>query len=220
MKTNIVVAILVVALGVLAVTVVRQYRELTDLKKSLQVAEAKAAAAKQIIVRPSPVERPVKPRAERAVVTEPAAVSSSEAGTNAPAQKPANFFAGISSMAKDPAMRGMIRSQQKMSFDMLYGGLFKELNLPAEQLDAFKELMLDRQMAMMDVSLGMMGGEMSATDRTQKGKELEAIKSSYDKKIEEFLGADGYGVFKDYEQTQPERMQVNLFKHSLASADV
>ena len=45
----------------------------------------------------------------------------------------------------------------------------------------------------------------------------KALKSDYDKKIEDLLGPQDYQVFKDYEQTVPDRMQVQMFKGTLSA---
>src|SRR5829696_3006878 len=46
----------------------------------------------------------------------------------------------IGKMMKDPAMREMMREQQKAMINMMYSGLFKELNLSPEDKDQFKAL--------------------------------------------------------------------------------
>ena len=52
----------------------------------------------------------------------------------------------LSKMMKDPAMKQMLRQQQTAMVDMMYGPMFKELGLSAEDADKLKELLLDRQM--------------------------------------------------------------------------
>lgn len=130
-----------------------------------------------------------------------------------------NMFARIGEMTKDPAFKDMMRSQQKMVVDMMYAGLSKQLNLAPEDADGLKQLLVERQMALAEGGMALMSGEMSAADRLQKGKELQEVKAGYDKKIEEFLGAENYATFQQHEDTQGERMQVNLFKQSLPAAD-
>jgi hypothetical protein len=222
MKKNGLFVVLVAIIAGLAVVVVRQHQELNQLRE---------VAAKPPVVEATTPVRPVaqvpEPEPNPGLspsppVAQPQAAASTPVasiGPVAPEQKSPNFLAAVSKMAKDPAFKDMMRNQQKVMLDMMYGGLFKSLNLPAEDLDALKQLLVDRQMALADGGMAIMSGELSAADRAQKAKEIEQVKADYDKKIQDFLGAEDYAVFKDYEQTQSERVQVNMFKQSLASAD-
>lgn len=214
MMKNTLIGLLLVAAGVLAVAVVRQQTELAQLR---------ATAAKSRAVAPAPVKHfpptPVAKRKAPAVLPVPAPAVEG-AGSNAVAEtKESNFFAKIGEMTKDPAFKDMMRAQQKMMLDMQYGSLFKSLNLSAEDLDALKQLLADRQVAGMDAGLAMMNGDTSATNRAQRAAEIKQADAGYDKQIQDFLGADDYTVFKNYEATLGERTQVNLFKQSLAGAE-
>jgi hypothetical protein len=60
----------------------------------------------------------------------------------------------------------------------------------------------------------MMSG--SESDRKQAAEDNKTLTSDYDKKIEDLLGPQDYQVFKDYEKTVPERMQVGMFKGTLS----
>jgi len=217
MKKDLLLALLAVALCTTIVIAVRQRREIADLKQAVQTVAAEQAAA-TAAQPPAPIPPP--PMARPAPEPEPAEPAVAATTEPAPAKpKPAALFAGLGKMMRDPAMRGMVRAQQKMGFDMIYGSLFKYLNLPPDQLNALKDLLADRQMALMDASFGLMDGSVTATNRAQKAKELEQVKTSFDQQIAELLGAEDYAVFKDYELTQPERTQVNLFKQSLGGAE-
>ena len=116
-------------------------------------------------------------------------------------------------MFKDPQMKEMIRAQQKMMLDQMYGGLYKTLGLSSTDEDALKKLLLDRQMALTDVGLAAMGG----SDTTPAEGDAKTVKASYDKQIQDFLGAQGYQLFQDYDQTVAERTEINLFKQSLSA---
>jgi hypothetical protein len=49
-------------------------------------------------------------------------------------------------------------------------------------------------------------------------KDLEAKKKDYDAKIKDLIGADDFDALQQFEQTEPERMQVDMLKSSLASS--
>jgi len=128
-------------------------------------------------------------------------------------QPPLAKFAG---MMKNPQMKDVMRGQQKMMVEQMYGALFKQLDRTSDQLDAFKNLLLERQMAMMDIGLAMMGG--SGSDKKQATQKTMTIKADYDKKIQDMLGARDYQIFQDYENTLSERMQIQMFKSTLPTA--
>jgi hypothetical protein len=46
--------------------------------------------------------------------------------------------------------------------------------------------------------------------------DANAVKADYDKKTQDLLGPQNYPMFQQYEQTQPERMQVQMFKGTLS----
>ena len=219
MRSSWLTVVLAVGLVVAGVGVVHQHREIAALRDSLRVASAKPAA---VVNPPAAKPRPVSasPATLPAPVVATPAGPATAAATNATAaaRKPPGFFGNLGSMTKDPAMRNMIRAQHRMTLDMTYGSLFRDLALSPEETDAFKDLLVDRQLALMDGSIALMSGDVPAADRAQKTKDLEQIKTSFDKQIADYLGADDYAVFKEYEQTQPERMQVNLFKQSLGGS--
>jgi hypothetical protein len=209
MKRDIWIVALVAAVAVLAVVAIRQNQQIARTK--VQPPAAVTVVKRQIPPRPvlarettdlqseaNPVER----------VAAPAPPAQASMGTAT------NLFAGLADMMKNPQMKEMIRAQQKMMQDQMYGALFKYLNRPADKQDALKDLLLERQMAMMNAGMAMMSG--SPADRKQAVEESKTLKSDYDKKIQDLLGTQDYQVFQDYEKTVPDRMQVQMFKGTLS----
>lgn len=120
-------------------------------------------------------------------------------------------------MMKNPQMKEVVRSQQKVVLDRQYASLLRYLgNRPPADVDALKQLLVDRQMALVDSGIAMMSG--TPDERKQAIESSKAIKAEYDKKVEDLLGAQDYEVFKQYEATSGERMQVQMFKDSLPAA--
>ena len=128
-------------------------------------------------------------------------------------------MAAIAKMLKDPGMREMIKAQQKGTMDITHGPLLKYLDLAPEQLESFKGLLLDKQMAQMDASLDLMDASLGPKQREAKTAALKALTDDYDARIRDMLGAENFAIYKEYEMTQPERLQVNLFKQSLSGDD-
>jgi len=217
MKRNVWIAVLVVAVAGLAMVVLKQHQQIAQLKEQLA-----SAAAEKIKVAPVPapeesvVEKKVETRAVETTPAPPTPEPLPTAQSNAGSTN--NLFSGFAKMMKDPAMKDMVRAQQKLMLDRQYGSLAKYLNLPADRLDALKGILSDRQTALMDSGMAMMGG--SEAERKQAVDDAKTIKSDYDKKIQELLGTQDYQVFQDYEKTMSERMSVEMFKSSLSASDV
>jgi hypothetical protein len=216
MKRNILVVALVIAVAGLAVVAVTQRQQIAGLKdhsSTIAVAEKPQA---------NPAPAPVMESPETVTETKPlepvvAPVSAPVVAASPSTGRTNNPFAGLANMMKNPQMKEMVRAQQKVMLDRQYGSLSKYLNLPAERLDALRELLSDRQMALVDAGMSMMSG--SELERKQAIEETKAIKSDYDKKIQEQLGSQDYPVFQDYEKTVNERMSVQMLKDALPAAD-
>jgi hypothetical protein len=141
-----------------------------------------------------------------------------ELSLNSNAESPTNFFSGLASMLKNPQMKEMVRAQQKMMIEQMYGGLYKKLSLSPADEDSLKQLLNDRQMALVDAGLAAMDG--SGSDTNQPAVDTKTLKAQYDKQIEDLLGQQAYTTFQQYDQTVTERTQVNLFKQSLSADNV
>jgi hypothetical protein len=195
-----IVALLVVAAAALAVVAVKQNRQTAQLKEQLASAATKtlpAPAPQPELPEPMPADKPAEQ-----VAAPPAAVGSA-----------ASFFEGFAEMMKDPQMKEVMRIQHKMALDKMYGALFKQFGWPESDIEKLKELLLDRHMALMDTGMSMMSG--SATERKQAAEQSKTINAEHDKKIQEFLGQQAYDMFKEYETTIGERVQLQMFKETL-----
>ncbi len=205
MRQNALVVVLLAVVVALAVMVVRQRSEIADLKEVAQVVPSKHVVLAEPPAPLAPKEEPVPlfepPPAEPALA---AASNTNAAG---------NFMSGLVGMMKDPQMKEMIRSQQTMALNQMYGSLFEDLNLQASEMDALKELLLERQMALTEAGMAMMSG--TTEDRKKAAEATKAIKDDYDKKFQDLLGPQNYEVFEQHEQTTNERMQVRMFKGAL-----
>ncbi|MEM7393152.1 MAG: hypothetical protein AAF492_12475 [Verrucomicrobiota bacterium] len=133
-----------------------------------------------------------------------------------PAGPSAPPMAELAKMVKNPAMKDMIRVQQKGAIDMMHADLYRYLELPEEDLEAFKKLLLDKQLAVLDLSMDMIDGELSVDEKKSLGAKIRAIEEDHQAIIKEFLGDEDYAVYKEFGDTQPERMQVAMFKGALS----
>jgi len=145
------------------------------------------------------------------------------AGTNGGAGSDGVFGKGmgemLGKMMKDPAMREMMREQQKVAINMMYAGLFKDLNLSPEEKDKFKALLTDAQMRNIENAQGLFGDKKEgALEDTQK---LAAdAKNQTDADLKALLGDERFALYEDYQKNLGERMQLDQFKSRLAAENL
>ena len=162
---------------------------------------------------PTPVSEPIRGTPAPAASAEPADPPPPKAAEKPAAQQ---FMAALAKMVQDPKMKDALRSQQRMMVDTSYGQLLKCLTAQPETIQAFKDLLLDRQVAMMDLGMGVISAG-SKEEREAQAQKIQAIQKDFDAQVQALLGTDDYTMYKQYEETQPERMQVNLFNQSLGT---
>jgi len=128
----------------------------------------------------------------------------------------------LADMLKDPAMKEMIKSQQKLvlgpMIDKMYSELAKQLNLSPEQTSGLKELLLNKMMAGAEMGMSLMDGSADAAKRVEIGRQIKADMQAFDSQIKEYLGEENYRSFEAYEKTTPDRMAVGQFREQLASS--
>lgn len=221
---NALLALLALAAVVEGALLVRQSRELAALRATTeQQVEALATLEKAKASRPAPAKAvAATPKSERVAapirVEAPTPAQLAEAQPATDAKKPdmGKFMAGLGNMMTNPAMKEMIRTQTRMQLDMRYDRLIKFFELSPEDAEKFKNLLMDRQMAMMDAGLSFMNKDQSPEEREAKTKQMAASKKVFDDQLKELLGAEDFESLTQFEATEPERMQVDMFKHSLA----
>ena len=122
----------------------------------------------------------------------------------------------LGKMMKDPAMREMMREQQKAAINMMYAGLLKELNLSPEEKDKFKALLTDAQMRTIENAQGLFGDKKEVMPEEVEKLAAEA-KNQTDADIKALLGDERFALYEDYKKNMTERMQLDQFKTRLAA---
>jgi len=123
----------------------------------------------------------------------------------------------LTKMMKDPAMREMIRSQQKIVFKPVYEPLMRQWNLPADEQQKFMDLLLDQQMGAMERS--QMFFDKEKLDATELAKQTKEATEQSEQSLKDFLGEEKFAQHKEYQKTIGERMQLNQFKTQLAGTE-
>ena len=229
MKNLVIIVLLVaaIALGALFVSqqnkAKKQAAELAQTQAQLATAEAQAQEKTEAAEKTSFAENKARILQDTLKATAANVVAQSNqvaqlqlaAKTNAPA----NPFAA---MFKDPKMKEMIKTQQKLVMGPLieknYAAAFKQLNLTPEQSAGLKELLQSKMLVGADMGMAMMDGSLDADKRAELGKQVKADTDAYDAKIKELLGDENNQAFEKYEKTVPDRMAISQFHDQLASS--
>jgi hypothetical protein len=120
----------------------------------------------------------------------------------------------IGKMMKDPAMREMMREQQKAAIGMMYSGLFKDLNLSPDEKEKLKALLTDSQMRALEGSQALFGNDDKAA-AAEAEKQVAETKKQTDAEIKALLGDERFAQYQDYQKNMGERMQLDQFKSRL-----
>ena len=229
---NTLIAILVVAAVGLGIFSWRQQQQAGQMQSQLAQSQKQLTAAQSQLTEKSGADEKValaekkskilqdvltdtsKFAAEKSQQAEQLQQSLAAAKTNANDTSP---FAG---MFKDPAMKEMIKNQQKAVLGPMiakqYAALFQQLGLTPEQSASLKDLLQQKMLAGTEMGMSMLDGSLDATKRAELAKQVKAQSDAYDAQIKQFLGADNYSAFQAYEKTTPDRMVVSQFGDQLA----
>lgn len=115
----------------------------------------------------------------------------------------------LKQMMDDPEMAKVIKEQQRVMMDMMYGPLFKELGLTEEESTQFKEMLLNRQMNAMKHTGGLT--EKDPELRKAAMETVAAENKDFENELKDFLGDDRYAKYQDFNTTLSERMTLNMF---------
>ncbi len=126
----------------------------------------------------------------------------------------------IGKMMKDPAMREMMREQQKAAINMMYSGLFKDLNLSPDEKDKLKALLTDAQMRNIESAQGLFGGDEKQDSAADATKLIAEAKKQTDAEIKSLLGDERFSIYQDYQKSMGERMQIDQFKNQIAAENM
>jgi hypothetical protein len=120
--------------------------------------------------------------------------------------------------AKDIKDSSSRKNLIKNSLGIEYGDLFKELNLPSEKLEKFKDILVDQMIAQQNIFSDF--GDTTNLSKAQQeeiNQRFQALEKEYDAKKSELLGNDGYEKYQSYTERSGERYYVNNFIGSLGS---
>jgi uncharacterized protein YbaA (DUF1428 family) len=221
--------LLPVLLGVIALALgaalYHTMREADSLRAQLSELQAKSEA--KLVERQAEVTRlqeqnevfkseSTQLREKLATVAKSAANPSGADGTKGDGKKEdGNWMKGFTKMFNDPEMKKAMRSQQSFGVRMMYGDLAKELGLTTEEANLVLDLIVDRQMA---VSSKTFGADGDASKLEANAAEAQKVAADYEAEMKNMLGDERMKKFQQYERTTGERMSLQQYQQSLASA--
>jgi hypothetical protein len=130
-----------------------------------------------------------------------------------------NPMKSMAEMFKTPEMRDAMVQQNLAQLDVMYGKLYGRLQLEGADKQDFKNLLGERMRAELEMSLKMMGGNLSVEQSAAAAAELKKANEASDQKIRAFLNNENdYQTFQRWEQTKPERMMLNMGANAFAGA--
>lgn len=124
-----------------------------------------------------------------------------------------NFMA----MMNQPEVQRLMAVQQKAGLDSRYSSLFKNLSLSPDQLEKFKDLLVEKRTSMMDVLAA--AREQGINPRTNPdafSKLVTNAQSEIDANIRATLGDAGFSQYENYEKTLPQRNVVSQLEQRLS----
>jgi hypothetical protein len=119
-------------------------------------------------------------------------------------------------MAK-PEVQAMVSLQQKAAIEARYAALFKNLNLPAEQVERLKTLLADRSTTMQDVMAAAHEQGINPRENPDAFRQVVAdAQNQINNGIKAVIGEQGFAQLSTYEQTLPQRNLVNELQQRLS----
>ena len=126
-------------------------------------------------------------------------------------------FGRFAAMLNDPEVRRLMTVQQKAALDNRYSSLFKAMNLSPQDLDKFKNLLVEKQSTIADViGAARKEGLDPRTNRDEIRQLVQNAQAEVDTSIRSTLGDAAYDQYKSFETTQPQRNTVNQLAQRLS----
>lgn len=143
-----------------------------------------------------------------------AATSTAPAPADAATRRGPDAFRG---MMDNPEYQKLMTIQQKARLDGNYAALFKKLKLTPQQLEQFKQLLVERQTSMIDLmSVARTQGLDPRTDPAAYRQLVESTQAEVDQSIKDALGESAYAEYKNYETSAASRNVVTQLDQRLS----
>lgn len=116
-----------------------------------------------------------------------------------------------------PEVQQLMAIQQKAGLDGRYAALFKKLNLSPADLEKFKGLLVEKQLAITDVLAAARNQGLTGRGSRDEIRQLvEDTQAEIDGNIRTAMGESAYAEYKNYETTLPQRAVVSQLEQRLS----
>lgn len=204
---------------------VYQFLERKDLRQ--QVAEVRADPSNSSVPGGVVTSNPVSESTSSQPVKEEVSAAASEevaSASSQPAPVEGSPFGSPSEMRevmKSPAMQQMIRGQHQSMVDMVYGEMFNYFDLNEDEQRALNKLLVDKQLAGLDLVMEFMDPNISAEERKALGDEIEAVYGEADQAVRDtFASEEDLAFYESYKESLPERWHLANLRSSLENTDI
>lgn len=135
-----------------------------------------------------------------------------EAGSDKASDAKEGMGSMLSKMMENPQMREMIKGQQKVAMQMIYGPMLNEMNLAPDVKEKLNEMLLDNQMKNIERGTALM---KDGVDKVAAGKLLADQKLEFDGQVRTLLGDAQFAQYEDYNKSIPDRMAMTQLKSQM-----
>lgn len=126
-------------------------------------------------------------------------------------------FNQVMQVLDNPDYQTLMNLTQKGMLDGRYAALFKQLKLTPQQLEQFKEYLVEKQSAVMDV---LAAARNQGLDMRNDGEAIrtmmKATQDEIDANIRTALGDTAYDAYQDFERTLPTRNVIGQLESRLS----
>lgn len=219
---NLLLALLIIATLGLAALAWSQHRELSGLRSRAEAALAETATSQKKLSAAQGNVRELEKQLDELRLGPKNVVKSPEGAPTGPFADPAamSWMSGLASFMDKPEMQRVMIAQQRMAIERRYARLFRQLNLPPEQLEKLKALILERQTSAMDTFIvGAQKGLNPLQNEAELNKLVTDSQAEVDLQIKTLLGDSAYSEYDAFVKSEPQRAVVSQLQQSLSLDD-
>lgn len=140
-----------------------------------------------------------------------------QADPGSPTERPRRDPNRIADFLNTPEVQQLMALQQKAGLDGRYAALFKKLNLSPADLERFKNLLVEKQSAVMDVMAAARSQGLTGRESRDEIRQLvQDTQAEIDGNIRTTIGDASFAQYKNYEATLPQRGVVSQLEKRLS----
>jgi|GEM_PF-2588106 len=122
-------------------------------------------------------------------------------------------------MSQTPEEKSRMRMDMKNQVDRLYGPMFTKLGISGENLEAFKNVIVDQKMAQQEFFEKMEGKNLTQEGQSEVLQGVISINNEYQNKMRELFGEEATSQYKANQLREGEMYHVSQFSEYLSGTD-